>query len=124
MRIEKKATREADGAIWSINSSHLPPNEPSMSTKPVMLPPGFAKLAANPLPTGSETAANTIGIVRVAACNAAVAGVVIATNTSAFRPTSSFATSCIRSTLPAPQAPQWKAAQIGNGFDGLKGLML
>jgi hypothetical protein len=43
--------------------------------KPVMLPPGFAKLVTNPLPIGSD-AANTIGIVLVSPCSAAVAGVV------------------------------------------------
>ena len=50
--------------------------------KPVILPPGFARLETNLLPTGSDTHANTIGIVRVSACNAAVAGVLMVTNTS------------------------------------------
>ena len=49
--------------------------------KPVMLPPGFAKLATNPLPIGSD-APNTIGIVLVSACSAAVAGVVTVKITS------------------------------------------
>jgi hypothetical protein len=38
------------------------------SIKPVMLPPGRAKLTTNPAPTGSGTCANTIGTVRVARC--------------------------------------------------------
>ena len=40
------------------------------------LPPGRGKLATKPLPTGSETAAKTMGMVRVCCSSAAVAGVV------------------------------------------------
>jgi hypothetical protein len=36
--------------------------------KPVMLPPGRARLLTNPLPTGSLAPANTIGMVDVACC--------------------------------------------------------
>ena len=43
--------------------------------KPVTLPPGRGKLATKPLPTGSETAAKTIGMVRVCCSKVAVAGV-------------------------------------------------
>ena len=39
--------------------------------KPVALPPGRAKLATKPAPTGSVTTTNTIGTVRVACCNGA-----------------------------------------------------
>ena len=46
-----------------------------MFVKPVMLPPGWAKLAANPLPSGSETAPNTIGIVCVSRARAVVSAV-------------------------------------------------
>jgi aryl-alcohol dehydrogenase-like predicted oxidoreductase len=37
----------------------------STKVKPVMLPPGWARLAARPLPIGSDTVTNTIGIVCV-----------------------------------------------------------
>src|SRR5262245_30661091 len=37
--------------------------------KPVALPPGRAKLSTKPAPTGSATAANTTGTVRVASSN-------------------------------------------------------
>ena len=37
--------------------------------KPVMLPPGQLRLATNLLPIGSDTTANTIGMVRVCRWN-------------------------------------------------------
>jgi hypothetical protein len=80
----------------------LLPKEASKLMKPVMSPPGFAKLATKPLPIGSD-AANTIGIVLVSACSAAVAGVVKVKITSGLSWTNSFANSRMRSTLPAPQ---------------------
>ena len=43
-------------------------------TRPVTLPPGRAKLATRPLPTGSRPATNTIGMVVVAALAASAAG--------------------------------------------------
>ena len=42
--------------------------------KPVVFPPGRARLSTKPLPTGSMTVTNTIGTVRVASCKAASAG--------------------------------------------------
>src|SRR6516165_10080820 len=67
--------RLTPGAISVSSSSHSPPIDPSIWMKPVRLPPGRGKLATNPTPTGSETTANTIGIVRVSRCSAAVGGV-------------------------------------------------
>src|SRR5262245_21401367 len=58
---------------------------------PVKFPRGCARLATNPVATGSPTFANTMGIPPVAAFTAAVAGVVIETRTSGCRPTSSSA---------------------------------
>jgi esterase/lipase len=43
----------------------LKPTANSKSAKPVILPPGCARLATNPAPTGSETCANTTGMARV-----------------------------------------------------------
>jgi hypothetical protein len=57
----------------------LPLNAASRLMKPVILPPGCGKLATNPLPTGSETTTNTIGIVLVSRCSAATTGVVCPT---------------------------------------------
>ena len=41
----------------------------SNRVNPVALPPGRAKLATKPAPTGSVTCTNTIGTVRVACSN-------------------------------------------------------
>src|SRR5262249_9105445 len=57
------------------SSTHLPPSEDSRLTKPVMLPPGRGRLATKPLPTGSDTVTNTIGIVLVSCWSAATTGV-------------------------------------------------
>src|SRR5215471_18176366 len=65
--------------------------------KPVRFPPGRDRLSTKPTPTGSETTANTIGIVRVSRRNAAVAGVPCARMTSGCRSSNSFADIRIRS---------------------------
>src|SRR5947208_13205491 len=59
------AARVTPGAICLSNSSHLPLRPYSNERKPVTLPPGRARLAMRPAPTGSGTIANTIGTVRV-----------------------------------------------------------
>ena len=46
-------------------STHLPPIGNSKLVKPVILPPGCARLLTKPLLTGSITCTNTIGMVRV-----------------------------------------------------------
>ena len=65
--------RRAPGAT----SCRIPISLPSTSScwlvKPVMLPPGLARLATNPLPTAITTLAMTIGIVFVARCAARAA---------------------------------------------------
>src|SRR5262245_22224375 len=71
-------TRVTFGAISLSSSSHFAPISYSNVVNPVMLPPGFARLATKPALTGSATCANTIGTVLVACCNAATAGVVLA----------------------------------------------
>ena len=67
----RTATRVTLGAISLSNSSHFPLRLYSNALKPVVLPPGRAKLATKPAPTGSITFANTIGTVRVTRCSAA-----------------------------------------------------
>jgi hypothetical protein len=68
-----------------------------------MLPPGRAKLAITPAPTGSVCAANTIGMV-VVACFAAMTGAdAHVTMTSTLSPTNSAAISAKRSLRPSAQ---------------------
>ena len=49
------------GAASFRTASHLPPIEGSKLVNPVTLPPGRARLATKPPPTGSPTATNTTG---------------------------------------------------------------
>ena len=91
------------GAISFNSSTHLPPTSGSTAVKPVMLPPGCARLEVKPLPIGSATTANTIGIVRVSRARAAVASVGTARIASGRRSTSSFASLLILSGSAAPQ---------------------
>ena len=69
------APRTVRGAISFNSSTHLPPTAGSLTVKPVMLPPGCARFAAKPLPIGSVTPANTMGIVRVSRASTPIAGV-------------------------------------------------
>ena len=55
-------------------SSHLPIMGQSTKEKPVIFPPGRARLATKPCPTGSFTTENTIGMLRVACLSAARTG--------------------------------------------------
>jgi hypothetical protein len=57
------------GVICLSSSSHLPLMLNSNREKPVVLPPGRARLMTKPPPTGSMTSTNTIGTVRVTCCN-------------------------------------------------------
>jgi hypothetical protein len=68
-----------------------------MRLVPVTLPPGRAKLATSPLPTGSPAAAITMGIVEVARLAANGASVPTPTITSTLRLTSSAASAGSRS---------------------------
>src|SRR5262249_12077893 len=60
-----RAARVRCGATSLRIASHLPVMLASKSSRPVILPPGRAKLATKPEPTGSVMLANTIGIVTV-----------------------------------------------------------
>src|SRR5215831_14081805 len=62
--------------------------------KPVILPPGCARLETNPLPTGSVTITNTIAVVGAACRNAVVGAVPCAKTTSGAVLASSAAFSC------------------------------
>ena len=60
------ATRLVSGAMAFNSSTNFPPAENSSNMKPVILPPGWDRLETNPCPTGSDTNAKTIGMLRVA----------------------------------------------------------
>ena len=68
-----------------------------------MLPPGCANFAAKPLPIGSDTDVNTMGIVRVSRARAPITGVVTPKIASGRRPTGSFAVVLILSASPPLQ---------------------
>jgi hypothetical protein len=76
--LNKNPARVTDGINSLRISTHLPPIEASILVKPVTLPPGRAKLITIPSPIGSETVANTIGMLRVACETPIVAGVLLA----------------------------------------------
>src|SRR5262245_63709485 len=65
----RTATRETRGTTSLSSSSRFPANSDVKLASPVTLPPGRAKLATNPSPTGSPLTL-TMGIV-VVACLAA-----------------------------------------------------
>src|SRR5262249_16257977 len=90
-------TRVTPGAISLSSSNHFPLMLYSKTVNPVALPPGCARLATKPAPTGSTTVTNTIGTLRVACCNAATDAVPdAATRTSGASATSSAA--CLRNS--------------------------
>jgi hypothetical protein len=72
--LNKVATRVTRGAISLSSSTHFPPMVVSKFVKPLVLPPGRARLATKPRSTGSLTPVKAIGIVRVACCAAVNAG--------------------------------------------------
>jgi len=86
-----------------MSSTHLPANPYSGLVKPVALPPGRARFATKPAPTGSTACANTIGTVRVACSKGVAAGMPLAKTTSGESATNSAA--CLRklSASPPPQ---------------------
>jgi hypothetical protein len=76
-----------------------------VSTKtgnPVTFPPGWAKLATRPLPTGSPKDANTIGMVVVSRRTVSVTWFVLVTITLGVMPISSLAKARVFSGSPSP----------------------
>src|SRR5262249_53218664 len=90
--------------------SHLPASPYSNSMKPVILPPGRARLRTKPAPTGSTTCRNTIGILRVACSRAGMVGPTPATITSGPSATSSATSSRKRAASPAAHVDPQLAA--------------
>ena len=99
--LKRSATCTVRGAIAFNSSTHLPPSVGSLTVKPVMLRPGRVKFATKPLPIGSDTPVNTMGIVRVRG-RAPITGVVTPRIASGRRSTSSFPTS---SSYPRHRRP-------------------
>ena len=95
-------TRDTDGAISCNSSSRFESSSPDIWVKPVMLPPGRAKLATRPSSTGLPAWVNTIGIVRVAACSAAASCEPMQTITVGLRSTISRAMMLNRSGWLSP----------------------
>ena len=110
----KTAARVTPGAICLSSSSHFPAKLYSSCMNPVVLPPGRARLSTKLVPTGSTTIANTIGMVRVACCNAVADGVVVARITSGASATNSAASlRCRRHHRPAPADVDPYVATVG-----------
>src|SRR6516165_3668742 len=72
------AIRVTPGAISLSICSHFPIMGKSMNVKPVMFPPGRARLAMKPCPSGSMTPTKTIGMVRVSCFSATSTPVLMA----------------------------------------------
>src|SRR5215831_1924253 len=79
------------------SSSRLPATSAAWFDDPVTFPPGRARLATKPVPTGSPADANTIGITDVACFAARTDAVPQVTITSTFSRTNSAAISARRS---------------------------
>jgi hypothetical protein len=89
-----KPTRLTLGNASLSNSNRFPASSGLFcSDIPVMFPPGRARLATRPVPTGSPAKAITMGMVDVARLAAVTDGVYAAMMTSGFKATSSAANS-------------------------------
>ena len=100
------ATREILGAASFRSSSLLPCTSGVGSlVNPVMFPPGRARLAMKPEPTGSLDVVITTGVFAVACWTAATTGFPPVTMTSRSRRASSAASSGSRSCLSPGKAP-------------------
>jgi len=98
---QRMPTREVFGATSLSSSSRLAKtSRPASCVSPVRLPPGRARLATSPVPTGSP-ASITMGIVKVACLAANDAGVPNRQDDAHLSWTSSAARSGSRATLPS-----------------------
>src|SRR5262249_18319981 len=101
--LAKIANRRRPGTNSRKSSSRLAATSVCWIDRPVTLPPGRAKLATRPVPTGSPAAAKTIGMTDVACLAATIAAVADVTMTSTLRRTNSAAISSKRSVRPSAQ---------------------
>ena len=100
LRFARAATRRAVGSSSRVSSTTLPMTSAAPPARPVILPPGRARLATRPLATGSPTCPITIGISLVACFAAKAAGVWNTTMISTFDRTSSAAFSTSKACCP------------------------
>ena len=99
-----------DGGEHVLEELQLFPESSGCRTDcPVMLPPGRARLATRPLPTGSSTPTITMGIVVVASLAASAAGVAYSADVP-WRRTNSAARAGNRSYCPA--APRYSMTRF------------
>src|SRR5262245_18012212 len=101
--LAKTANRRRPGTTSRKISTRLEAVSGSWPDRPVTLPPGRARLATRPAPTGSFAAAITIGMTDVACFAAMTAGVVGATMISTLSRANSAAISAKRSLRPSAQ---------------------
>jgi hypothetical protein len=100
----QRTAMRVDPDTTALSSSRRLATKPVASVvNPVIFPPGRARLATRPLPTGSATNVATIGMVVVARLAARAAGVDTVTMTSILSRTSSAAKAGSWSSLPAAQ---------------------
>ena len=97
------ANRRRPGTTSRNSSSRLPARSVARVDRPVTLPPGRARLATRPVPTGSPATANTIGMADVACFAATTFAVPAVTMTSTLSRTNSAANSAKRSLRPSAQ---------------------
>ena len=97
----KIANRRRAGTTSRKSWSRLPARSVCWSDRPVTLPPGRAKLATRPVPTGSPAPATTIGMTDVACFAARTFTVPPVTMTSTFCRTNSATISVARSLRPS-----------------------
>src|SRR5215467_2136648 len=96
------ANRRSRGTTSRKSSTRLPARSDCWVDWPVTLPPGCARLATRPPPTGSSATAKTMGMTDVACFNVATAGPFV-TMTSTLSRTNSAAISATRSERPSDQ---------------------
>jgi hypothetical protein len=92
-----------EGIASLSSSSRFPVRSRVKLETPVIVPPGRAKLAMSPRPTGSATYVKTIGVRRVAFLAAGAAEVPWVTMTSTVSLTSSAASTVSRSSFPSAE---------------------
>src|SRR6266446_2796379 len=97
------AKRRRLGTTSRKSSSRLPARSADWFDSPVTLPPGRARLATRPVPTGSPAVAKTIGMTDVACFAATTAAVPAVTMTLTLSRTNSAAISAKRSLRPSAQ---------------------
>jgi hypothetical protein len=88
------------GTSWTKVPTSLALRSGATLLLPVTFPPGRARLATNPMPTGSETSTMTMGMVDVARRAAMTGGVAHATMTSTLLRRSSVTTPGFASKEP------------------------